>query len=177
MSVGVEALLHRNATWADQRSPEPGADPPATVVVSCSDPRTDPASFLGLRHGEAMVVRTAGGRVSDAVLGELEAVLHLLRSGLGEGFSMDVLVVHHTACGAAAFTDPDLAASYRVRAGERALDLGRLALSDPVESVREDVARLRGAGIAGVGRVVGAVLDLGDGRLRTTAEAVVEVAR
>lgn len=40
-------------------------------MVTCLNPRVDPAGFLRLEPGDAMVIRNAGGRVTDAALRDL----------------------------------------------------------------------------------------------------------
>ena len=41
------------------------------VVVTCLDHRVDPAVGLGLRLGDAPVLRNAGGRVTQAVIDDI----------------------------------------------------------------------------------------------------------
>lgn len=61
------------------------------AVVTCIDARLEPLGMLGLRPGDANVVRNAGARVDDGVL----AALALAHSGLGVTRAM---VVAHTDC-------------------------------------------------------------------------------
>jgi carbonic anhydrase len=37
-------------------------------VITCIDPRADPADFLGIHFSDAIVARTVGGRVTPAVI-------------------------------------------------------------------------------------------------------------
>src|SRR5215471_6103449 len=72
----LEPLLERNAEFAatDVRKNTPRLPflPHRGVyVVTCIDPRTDPADFLGIQFGEAIVARTVGGRVTSAVIQDL----------------------------------------------------------------------------------------------------------
>src|SRR5262249_33991474 len=62
-------LLERNERFA--RTYTPLALGPAAaqvVIVTCLDHRVDPAIVLGLRLGDAPVIRNAGGRVTQAVI-------------------------------------------------------------------------------------------------------------
>lgn len=40
-------------------------------LVTCLDPRVDPAAFLGVELGDAPVIRNAGGRVTEAVINDI----------------------------------------------------------------------------------------------------------
>ena len=40
-------------------------------MITCLDPRTDPAHFLGLGMSDAMVVRNVGGRVTPEVINDV----------------------------------------------------------------------------------------------------------
>src|SRR5215467_14856815 len=65
-------LLERNEQFA--RTYTPLALGPAAaqiVVVTCLDHRVDPAAVLGLRLGDAPVIRNAGGRVTQAVVDDV----------------------------------------------------------------------------------------------------------
>jgi carbonic anhydrase len=46
----------------------------AMMVVACVDPRVDPARVLGLRQGEAAVIRNVGGRITPATLKTMKTV-------------------------------------------------------------------------------------------------------
>src|ERR1700734_3863032 len=65
-------LLERNEQFARTYTPAPLGLPAAQVlVVTCLDHRVDPAIVLGLRLGDAPVIRNAGGRVTPAVVDDL----------------------------------------------------------------------------------------------------------
>ena len=46
-----------------------------TMIVSCVDARVDPAFVLGLEAGDAMVIRTLGGRITPATLQTITLLL------------------------------------------------------------------------------------------------------
>ncbi|KAF2646853.1 carbonic anhydrase [Massarina eburnea CBS 473.64] len=73
----------------------------AIFIISCSDPRIEPADFLGLIKGEAGVIRVAGGRVEGQVLRGLEIMGSIAPIGL-------VVVMHHSDCGGLYRTDEDV---------------------------------------------------------------------
>ena len=78
-------LLERNEQFARTYTPAALGLPAAQVlVVTCLDHRIDPAMVLGLRLGDAPVIRNAGGRVTPAVIDDIAYLAFLagqLRSG------------------------------------------------------------------------------------------------
>jgi hypothetical protein len=68
----IAPLLERNRRFAasDTRKRLASSFGPRRplFVVTCIDPRVDPAAVLGVELGEAIVLRNAGGRVTPAVI-------------------------------------------------------------------------------------------------------------
>src|SRR3977135_322621 len=75
----------------------------ALAVVTCIDSRIDPLAMLGLRAGDAKIIRNAGARVTDDVLRSLVLAANLL------GVTR-VCVVQHTDCAMVGSTDDELRA-------------------------------------------------------------------
>jgi len=98
------------------------------AIVTCMDARIDVFAALGLRLGEAHVVRNAGGRVTEDVLRSLALSSHKL--GVDT-----VVVMQHTNCGLAGVTDEEL----RALTGA---ELGFLPIDDHAAALREDVETL-----------------------------------
>src|SRR5260370_30543361 len=104
-------LLERNEQFARAYTPVPLGLPTAQViVVSCLDHRAAPAIVLGLRLGDAPVIRNTGGRVTPAVIDDV-AYLAFLAGELSGGQDardtlFEVAVVHHTQCGSGFLADP-----------------------------------------------------------------------
>lgn len=118
----------------------------STFVVSCLDARVDPGRIFNLEIGDAVVMRNAGGRVTDNVLRDL-AVLGFLAS-LAPGdtpFVPEVVVVHHTDCGMARLADPQVQSVLADRLSVEVADVAALAVPDPIKSVQADVQRLHDA--------------------------------
>ncbi len=69
----INALYERNAEFANRfQFSELGWKPELfTVVSTCLDARIDPAHFMGLGLGDALVMRNIGGRVTDEIEHEL----------------------------------------------------------------------------------------------------------
>src|ERR1700743_2870547 len=98
-------LLERNEQFARAYKPAPLGLPAARViVVTCVDHRVDPAITLGLKLGDAPVLRNAGGRVTQSVIEEVAYLAFLGRRlfnvQLAEDRSFEVAVIHHTPRGA-----------------------------------------------------------------------------
>ena len=68
------------------------------AVVTCMDARVDPARILGLRDGDAHVLRNAGAVVTDDLLRSLAASQRLLGTA-------EVMLIHHTECGVLTYSD------------------------------------------------------------------------
>src|SRR5436309_5954069 len=98
----IATLLAANTAYAAARAnvtdPRPGR---RLAVVTCMDARIDVFAALGLHLGEALVIRNAGGRVTDDVLRSLALGTHVL------GVET-VVVMQHTKCGLTGVTDEEL---------------------------------------------------------------------
>ena len=110
--------------------------PPALqlAIVTCMDSRIDLRALLGLHLGEAHVIRNAGGIVTEDVLRSLTLSQALLGT-------REIMVIQHTGCGLHAEEDALRARVTEAIGVEPEGPLG--AFSDPADSVREQLARLR----------------------------------
>ena len=127
----VARLLAANTAYAAARAN--AADPRPSrhlAVLTCMDARIDVFAVLGLRLGEAHVIRNAGGRVTDDVLRSLALSSHVL--GVDA-----VIVMQHTKCGLAGVTDEEL----RRRTGA---DLAFFPIDDHAAALRQDIDILTG---------------------------------
>ena len=143
----VDVLLERNRKFANDGAHEGAPVIPTLglVVVTCLDPRTDPAHFMGLRLSDAFVVRNVGGRVTQDVINDLAFISQIAELVIPEGPLFEVALVHHTQCGAGAFADATFRRAYADRIGVADESLRDHAIVDPEISVRVDLERLRGA--------------------------------
>ena len=157
----TDDLLANNAAYADAFDHAHLATAPSRhlVVVACMDSRIDVFSVLGLDHGEAHILRNAGGIVTEDVIRSLVISQHLLGT-------RSIVVIHHTSCGAQQFTDPGLSATIQERCGfAPPFALG--AFEDLDESVRESLRKLRGSAyLIDRSDIRGFVYDVDTGRLR-----------
>ena len=98
----IEQLLEANASYAAVHQRAESRYPKKHLaVVTCMDARIDVFASLGLHLGEALVIRNAGGRVTDDVLRSLALAVHVL--GVDS-----VALMQHTECGLANVTDDEL---------------------------------------------------------------------
>jgi carbonic anhydrase len=141
-------------------------------VVTCLDPRVDPAHFLGLDLGDAMVVRNVGGRVTPGVINDVAFIGEVAQTVLPEGPLFEVAVIHHTQCGSGALADASFRRRYAERIGADETTLREHAILDPAATVKRDVARLRAArAIPETVAVSGHVYDVVTGMLDTVVPA------
>ena len=90
---------------------------PGLYVLTCIDPRTDPALFLELGFADAIVARTVGGRVTDAVIQDLAYIGYLVEAKPPTGPYFEAAVIHHTDCGSGLLADDDLRHGFAERSG------------------------------------------------------------
>jgi len=155
-------LLAANERYAEafDRSALTAAPLSGLAIVACMDARLDIGEALGLRTGDAHVIRNAGGLVTDDVIRSLIVSQQLLGTD-------EIVVIQHTGCG---LHDVDedalrqrLAATFGVTAEDIGLEFG--GFSDLAESVREQVALLREHQLLRRVPVHGLVFDVRTGRL------------
>jgi carbonic anhydrase len=99
MTIYTRELVQRNATFAASGAFKGLSFPtnPALRVIGCVDSRVDPSDVLGLKLGEAVVMRNIGGRVTPEAL---RSWALLGRLGAGQSPSGGHLaILHHTDCG------------------------------------------------------------------------------
>jgi carbonic anhydrase len=141
-------------------------------VITCLDPRVDPAHFLGLGLGDAMVVRNVGGRVTREAINDVAYIAQLAESVVPDGPLFEVAVIHHTQCGAGALADDAFRRRYAERIGVEESTLRERAVLDPAVTVARDVGRLRSApAISPRITVSGHVYDVVSGLVETVMPA------
>jgi carbonic anhydrase len=169
-----DSALERNRAFAAAGGHEGAVVFPnlRLFVITCLDPRVDPAHFLGLGLGDAMVVRNVGGRVTQEVINDVAFISQIAETVLSDGPLFEVAVIHHTQCGAGAFADDTFRHSYAERIGADEPDLREHAVVDPAATVARDVRRLRCApSISPRVTVSGHVYDVITGLVETALPA------
>ena len=134
------------------------------AILACMDARLDVEETLGLRTGDAHIIRNAGGLVTDDVIRSLIVSQQLLGTN-------EIVVIQHTGCG---LHDVDedalrerLAAAVGVTAEDVGIEFG--GFSDLATSVRTQVALLREHQLLRRVPVHGLVFDVLTGRLHEVA--------
>ena len=127
------------------------------AVLTCMDSRIEPLAMLGLRPGDAKILRNAGARITDDVLRTLVLASYLL--GVRR-----VMVITHTDCRMTG-TEDDVHAAVLDEGGPDTRSLAFLMAEDPAAAVRDDVQRLRSWPYLHQLEVGGFVYDVQTGRL------------
>ena len=129
------------------------------AVVACMDARIDLPRILGLRVGEAHIIRNAGGVVTDDVTRSLCLSQRLLGT-------REVVLVHHTGCGLHLLDEHRFLSELEAETGTRPswpLDV----FADPYDDVIESMRRLRSSPfLPHKDHIRGFVYDVADGKLR-----------
>ena len=151
MSV-VDELLERNKEFAAKESaaggltPSLGAAMPYVkgMIIGCADMRVDPAHVLGLKSGEAVVLRNIGGRITPGLveqMGMLGRIGQVAGKAPGGGGEFHLVVLQHTDCGITRLAQDTgmLAHYFQIEEGQVAAK----TVLDPRSAVATDVAFLR----------------------------------
>jgi len=102
------------------------------AVLTCIDSRIDPLALLGLRAGDAKIIRNAGARVTNDALRSLVLAANLL------GVTR-VCVVQHTDCAMVGTTDDEIRARISAMRGVDATGWDFLASTDQLATLRDDI--------------------------------------
>jgi carbonic anhydrase len=129
------------------------------AVLTCMDSRIEPLAMLGLRPGDAKILRNAGARVTDDVLRTLVLASFLL--GVDRA-----MVVAHTRCRMATGSEDDVHDAVAEAGGPDTRSLAFLVTNDQEQAVRDDVQRLRSWPYLSRLRVGGFIYDVDTGRLK-----------
>jgi carbonic anhydrase len=172
ISTNLVPALERNRAFAAEGGQQDAVVFPRLrlFVITCLDPRVDPAHFLGLSLGDAVVVRNVGGRVTPEVINDIAFIGQLAETVVPDGPLFEVAVIHHTQCGSGALADGTFRRRYAERIGARESPLRDHAVLDPTATVTQDVERLRSArAISERIAVSGHVYDVVSGLVETVA--------
>jgi carbonic anhydrase len=160
MSV-TEELLANNAEYAEKFDKGGLPLPPSkkVAIVACMDARVMPALILGLKEGEAHVIRNAGGVVTDDEIRSLAISQRLLGTE-------EIILIHHTDCGMLTFNDDEFRRAIQEDTGIKPTWSAE-AFGDLEEDVRQSIARIKASPfIPNKDSVRGFVYEVETGRLR-----------
>ena len=157
----IDSYTKNNAGYAQHFAAAGLASAPAgrVAVLACMDARLEIGAALGLREGDAHVIRNAGGVVTDDVIRSLMISQRLLAT-------REVMIVQHTDCGMVKFTESELKDAVERDTGTRP-PFPLHAFTDLEENVRRSIRKLQESPfLLHRDAVRGFVYDVGTGRLR-----------
>ena len=136
-SAEYERILAENLRYVEafDRSALTAAPLSGLAVLACMDARLDVEEALGLRTGDAHIIRNAGGLATDDAIRSIIISQHLLGTN-------EVLVIGHTGCGLLGADEKELRERLERQTGQR-VELALGSFADLDESVRAQVERLR----------------------------------
>jgi carbonic anhydrase len=105
------------------------------AIVTCMDSRLDVFAALGLRDGEAHVLRNAGGVITDDAIRSLAVSQRRLGT-------REVMLIHHTDCGMQTLTDDGFRAELQESTGI-APAFAIESFDDVEADVRQSILRVR----------------------------------
>src|SRR6202046_5884396 len=138
MSI-VDKALAANRNYAKTYYPARGKRPaPKLAVVTCMDPRlSDLPGILGLPQADLDVIRTGGPAVTEDVLGELIVSNRIIGT-------TEILLLNHTGCGFATFTDEELNAKLSASTGGASpAPMRFFSFKDPEQTTVEQIKKVR----------------------------------
>ncbi len=156
----TDEYLANNADYAAQFSgPLPLPPSKHVAVVACMDARLDVYRILGVREGEAHVIRNAGGVVTDDEIRSLAISQRLLGT-------TEIILIHHTDCGMLTFTDDDFKRGIQDETGIKP-GWAAEAFGDLDVDVRQSIRRIESSPfVTATTSLRGFIFDVATGRLR-----------
>ena len=141
---------------------EPSQPARHVAIVACMDARMSVYPMLGIRDGEAHVIRNAGGVVTDDVVRSLSISQRLLGT-------REIMLIHHTDCGMQRTTEDEFKRAVEAETGIRppwAVE----SFGDAEQDVRQSIARLMASPfIPHKDAIRGFVFDVDTGKLNEVA--------
>src|SRR5512147_2310654 len=131
----TDEYLANNARYAESFSgPLPLPPSRHVAVVACMDARLNVYALLGLKDGEAHVIRNAGGVITDDEIRSLAISRRLLGT-------TEIILIHHTDCGMLTFADDDFKKAIQDETGLKPAWAAE-AFADVDEDVRQSQRRV-----------------------------------
>ena len=160
MSV-IDELLRNAGSYGESFEGGELPLPPAkrVAIVACMDARLNPYGLLGLREGDAHVIRNAGGVITDDEIRSLAISQRLLGTE-------EIMLIHHTDCGMLTFSDDEFRRQVEDETGIKP-DWPAEAFDDLERDVRQSIARIKTSPfIPKKDQIRGFVYEVETGRLR-----------
>jgi carbonic anhydrase len=138
MSI-TDEVLAASQQYASKFDKGSLAMPPAKklAILACMDARLSVEQLLGLKTGDAHIIRNAGGIATEDALRSLIISHHLLGT-------QEFIVINHTDCGMVTFTDDQLLDKLEHQTGVSAVTPAHFhSFKDVEQNVRRQVAPSR----------------------------------
>lgn len=160
----TERLLKANEEYSRNGFPGKLPIPPArhVAVLACMDARLNPNDLLGLKTGDAHVIRNAGGIATDDAIRSFIISNELLGT-------KEFVVINHTECGMLTFKDNELAERLAKKYGhpEEATRLKYHSFANLEENVKTQVSKIKNHPLIPKDiRVSGFIYEVENGKLR-----------
>ena len=162
----TDEVLAANQQYASKFDKGNLAMPPAKklAILACMDARLTVEQLLGLKTGDAHIIRNAGGIATEDALRSLIISHHLLGT-------QEFIVINHTDCGMATFTDDQLLGKLEQKTGISAVTPSHFySFNDVEQNVRRQVARIKNHPYVRDIPVRGFVYDVKSGKLSEVSD-------
>jgi len=158
VSVTDEYLKNNEEYAKTFKGPLPLPPSKHVAIVACMDARLDVYRILGLKDGEAHVIRNAGGVVTDDEIRSLAISQRLLGT-------REIILIHHTDCGMLTFTDDEFKRQIQDETGIKP-EWAPESFTDLEEDVRQSMRRIEASPFVTLHTSLrGFVFDVATGRL------------
>ena len=129
------------------------------AIVTCMDSRINPLSVVGMKSGDAKILRNAGARVTDDVLRTLVLATYLL--GVER-----ILIMPHTNCRMAQVDDVEIHREIDTKHGIDTSEIEFKTVPDQRQALIEDVQKVRSYRLIKKDVIVGgAIYDVATGKI------------
>lgn len=161
MAADFSDLIRANQEFVKNFIPEglSGRAAQGLAIVTCMDSRIAPLAIVGMKPGDAKILRNAGARVTEDVLRTLVLATHLL------GVTR-VLVMPHTDCRMATGNEPEIHQAIFEASGVDTRSMEIRTVADQREALEMDITRVRTYPLLPKGlEVAGGFYDVNSGKL------------
>lgn len=138
MAAEFDDIIQANRQFVENFVPEElsGRAARGLAIVTCMDSRIAPLAIVGMKPGDAKILRNAGARVTDDVLRTLVLATHLL--GVNR-----VLVMPHTDCRMATGNEPEIHQAIFEASGVDTRSMEIRTVADQRAALEMDIIRIK----------------------------------
>jgi carbonic anhydrase len=162
----TDELLKANQQYADNFTQGTLPMPPArkVAILACMDARISVEELLGLKTGDAHIIRNAGGIATEDAIRSFIISHNLLGT-------QEFIVINHTDCGMLTFTDEQLTNKLEEKTGISVVSPAHYhTFKDLEQNVRQQIARIKNHPYVQNVTVRGFVYDVKTGKLTEVTE-------